>query len=556
MILTGVGVSAGSVVGPVARLVTRRHEPLSTPAPADLTAEAGRIGPALDEVAANLQQRADAATGSIAEILGATAMMAQDPGLRTGAEQFVAEHRVPAERAVWVVAGQYASTLAAAGGYLAERVTDLQDVRDRVVARLTGLPTPGLPEPGHPYVLVATDLAPADTATLDVDKVLALVTEEGGPTGHTAIIARSLGLPGVVACPAAALLTEGQVVAVDGSSGEVDTEADLALVTRSARPRTLTRLEPGPVTTSDGQPVVVLANVGDERAAARAVELGAIGSGLFRTELLFLDRTRAPSVSEQTSAYTAVLSAFETGRVVVRTLDAGADKPLPFLAMGDEPNPALGVRGLRVALDQEQVLTDQLTAITAAREASAAEVWVMAPMVATVAEARWFRERCAAAGLRENIGIMVEVPAAALLADELFEVVDFVSIGTNDLTQYTLAADRVSGRLAELNDPWQPAVLRLVQMVTAAGRRHDKPVGVCGEAAADPLLACVLVGLGVTSLSADAGALAAVAGAVHGASTEQCAKAASAACAATSPDAARDAARRQLEAAATTVAPR
>jgi len=546
MILTGVGVSAGSVVGPVARLVTRRHEPLSTPAPADAAAEAARIGPALDDVAAELQRRADAVTGSIAEILGATAMMAQDPGLRTGSEQFVVEHRVPAERAVWVVAGQYAATLTAAGGYLAERVTDLHDVRDRVINRLGGLPSPGLPEPGHAYVLVATDLAPADTATLDVDKVLALVTEEGGPTGHTAIIARSLGLPGIVACPGASVLTDGQIIAVDGSTGEVDTEADPTLVATSAPVHAVTRLEPGPVTTVDGRSVVVLANVGDERAAARAVDLGATGSGLFRTELLFLDRTHAPSVAEQTSAYTAVLAAFGAGRVVVRTLDAGADKPLPFLGLSGEPNPALGVRGLRVAFDQEHVLTDQLAAIAAARDATGADVWLMAPMVSTVEEALWFRGRCEAFGLTANLGIMVEVPAAALLADELLAVVDFVSIGTNDLTQYTLAADRVSGRLAELNDPWQPAVLRLVEMVAAAGRRHGKPVGVCGEAAADPLLACVLVGLGVSSLSADAGALAGVASAVRAVNAEQCERAATAATAATSPGAARDAARQHL----------
>ena len=553
-VVTGVGVSPGTVVGPVARMVRRRSEPSPYPPLADPASEVGRIAAALADVAADLQRRADGTSGSVAEILAATAMMAQDPALRSQAEQFVLQHHVPAERAVWVVVDQYAVALSAAGGYLAERVTDLFDVRDRVVARLTGTPPPGLPEPGHPYVLVATDLAPADTATLDVEKVLALVTEEGGPTGHTAIIARSLGLPGVVACPGASALVDGQVVGVDGTSGEVDTAADPALVATTARPRTAaTTLGPGPVATADGQEVVVLANVGDCAGARRARALGAPGSGLFRTELLFLGRTRAPSVAEQQEAYTGVLGAFGDGRVVARTLDAGADKPLPFLGMGDEANPALGVRGLRVAFDQEQVLVNQLAAIAAARDATGADVWVMAPMVATVDEAVWFRKRCEQAGLH-RVGVMVEVPAAALLADELLDVVDFLSIGTNDLTQYTLAADRVSGRLAALNDPWQPAVLRLVQIAGAAGRRHDKPVGVCGEAAADPLLASVLVGFGVTSLSADARVLGEVAARLAGVTTEQCRRAADAAQAATSPQAARAAASAQLTPAPTATA--
>lgn len=545
-LVRGVGVSSGRVVGPVARFVTRRNEPSPHPAPADPDAESRRIAGALEDVAADLQRRSDAATGTVAEILGATAMMAQDPALRVQAEQFVQQHHVPAQRAVWVVADTYAATLSAAGGYLAERVTDLLDVRDRLVARLSGLPMPGLPDPGHPYVLVATDLAPADTAALDVTRVLALVTEEGGPTGHTAIIARSLGLPGIVACAGAATLVEGQVVGIDGSTGEVDTGADPALAVTTAGPRdAAAQLATGPVRTADGVEVVVLANVGDAKGAVRARALGAPGSGLFRTELLFLDRSAAPSVAEQQEAYAGVLRAFGSGRVVTRTLDAGADKPLPFLDMGHEPNPALGVRGLRVAFDREQVLVDQLTAIAGARDDTDADVWVMAPMVATVDEAAWFRLQCERVGLT-RVGIMVEIPAAALLADQLLEVVDFMSIGTNDLTQYTLAADRGSGRLAALNDPWQPGVLRLVQMVGAAGRRHGKPVGVCGEAAADPLLACVLVGLGVTGLSADAGALAAVAAAVQAATAEQCARAALAACATTSPAAARAAARHAL----------
>lgn len=542
--LRGVGVSPGVVVGPVARVVRPSAEPSSRPAP-DVDAEVECLARALRTVAEDLTARSAAASGEIAEILSATAMMAEDPALASQAQQFVRDHRVTAQRAVWVVADEYAVKLAGLGGYLAERASDVRDVRDRVVAELDGIPPPGLPEPGHPHVLVATDLAPADTAGLDPSLVLALVTEQGGPTGHTAIIARSLGLAGVVACPSAASLVDGDLVRVDGAAGTVTTGLDPATPVTEPGTRTSSRLGDGPHTTADGHEVSLLANVGDGAGARRARDLGALGCGLFRTELLFLDRTRAPSVEEQHRAYREVLEALP-GRVVVRTLDAGADKPLPFLRMDGEPNPALGVRGLRVAFDNEGVLTDQLQAIASAAADTGDQVWVMAPMVATVDEAVWFRALCERHGLH-RVGVMVEIPSAALLAEELLGVVDFLSIGTNDLTQYTLAADRVSGPLAALNDPWQPAVLRLVEMTAAAGGRLGKSVGVCGEAAADPALAAVLVGLGVTSLSADAGMLRDVAAKLAGVTAEQCRLAAQAALAATSPQAARAAAAVHLD---------
>ena len=542
--LRGVGVSPGVVVGPVARVVRASAEPSPRPAP-DVNAEVERLTHALRTVADNLSASSAAASGEIAEILSATAMMAQDPALASQAQQFVRDHRVTAQRAVWVVADEYAVKLAGLGGYLADRATDVRDVRDRVVAELDGTPPPGLPDPGHPHVLVATDLAPADTASLDPARVLALVTEQGGPTGHTAIIARSLGLVGVVACPAAASLADGDLVRVDGAAGTVTTGLDIATRVTEPRARTSGRLGDGPHMTADGREVTLLANVGDGAGARRARDLGSRGCGLFRTELLFLDRTRAPGVDEQHRAYREVLEALP-GRVVVRTLDAGADKPLPFLRLDGEPNPALGVRGLRVAFEYEGVLTDQLQAVASAAADTGADVWVMAPMVATVDEAAWFRELCERHGLY-RVGVMVEVPSAALLAEELLGVVDFLSIGTNDLTQYTLAADRVSGPLAALNDPWQPAVLRLVKMTAAAGGRLGKPVGVCGEAAADPQLAAVLVGLGVTSLSADAGVLCDVAATLAGVTAEQCRRAADAAVATTSPRAARAAAAAHLD---------
>jgi phosphotransferase system enzyme I (PtsI) len=248
-------------------------------------------------------------------------------------------------------------------------------------------------------------------------------------------------------------------------------------------------------------------------------------------------------VDEQAKIYGEVLDAFkgEGQYVVVRTLDAGSDKPIAFATLEDEENPALGIRGLRLALNNPGLLERQLDGIAAAASASGTETWVMAPMVATVAEARDFAEQVRGRGLKA--GIMVEIPAAALLADRMLEVVDFLSIGTNDLTQYTMAADRLASDLAHLTDPWQPAVLQLIATTAAAGQRAGKSVGVCGEAAADPLLAVALIGMGITSLSMASAAVRAVGAQLSAVSSETCAKAAEAALAASDPMAGREAVR-------------
>jgi phosphotransferase system enzyme I (PtsI) len=334
--------------------------------------------------------------------------------------------------------------------------------------------------------------------------VLAIVTEEGGPTSHTAILAKSMGVPAVVACPGATGLADGVRVIVDGGAGLVVVDPDEARVQAAearARAREAARAAVvGLGRTSDGHRVDLLANVGGPGDVESAVAAGAEGVGLFRTEFLFLDRADPPPVEEQAAAYRSVLEAFPGGKVVIRTLDAGADKPLAFLDLGDEPNPALGVRGLRAVRQRPELLASQLDAIGQAAAGSPAEVWVMAPMVATAEEAGWFRGQL---GDREvaKTGVMIEIPAAALTAGAILAEADFASIGTNDLAQYTFAADRLVGALAGLQSPWQPALLQLVAATAAAGRSAGKPVGVCGEAAGDPVLGLVLVGLGVTSLS-------------------------------------------------------
>jgi phosphotransferase system enzyme I (PtsI) len=338
-------------------------------------------------------------------------------------------------------------------------------------------------------------------------------------------------------------------VLLDGEQGTVAVDPDpAAAADRVAAARAAAAALAGyrgPGATRDGHPVPVLANVQDGAGARAAAAAAAEGVGLLRTELAFLGRAEEPSVEEQADGYAEVFRAFPDGKVVLRTLDAGSDKPLAFATLPDEENPALGVRGLRIARRDPGLLERQLEAVARAAEATGTQPWVMAPMVATVAEAEDFAARVRARGLVP--GVMVEVPAVALLADRVLAHVDFLSIGTNDLSQYTLAADRLSADLADLTDPWQPAVLALVAATAAAGTRAGKPVGVCGEAAADPLLACVLVGMGITSLSCAASAVPGVGARLATADLEACRRAAEAALAADDPHAARDAARAALQ---------
>ena len=480
-------------------------------------------------------------------MLQATAGLARDRGLLAGAEKRI-RTGTDAVHATVATVDQFAGMFRSMGGLMAERVTDLFDIRDRLVAELTGQPEPGIPTPEGPSVLVADDLAPADTAGLDPERVVALATRLGGPTSHTAIIARQLGIPCVVAVPGLDNVPSDAFVLVDGAAGEVVGEADPAqqeeAVVWAASARDAVARWTGPGRTADGEPVDVLANVQDGAGARAAALTAAQGVGLFRTELCFLGADEEPTIEQQARIYAEVLTAFSGRKVVLRTLDAGSDKPLAFAGMPDEANPALGVRGLRIALDDPGILDRQLDAVALAAERTGTAPWVMAPMVATVSEARFFADRVRARGLVP--GIMVEVPAAALLAERFLAHVDFLSIGTNDLSQYTMAADRLSAELAVLTDPWQPALLALIARTARAGQDVGKPVGVCGEAAADPLLGCVLAGLGITSLSAAAAAVPAVGSALSRVTLEQCRRAATDALDAEDAVAARAAARAAL----------
>ena len=501
--LRGVGIGLGVAQGPVARMADPLPAPSDVPSTLTPDEELARVREAVAAVARELEERGSKAGGLARDVLEAQAMMAEDPTLDTEVSTRVNAGKT-GEYAVHEAFASFRDTLAAMGGYLGERAADLDDVAQRVIARLRGLPAPGVPDPGHPFVLVAKDLAPADTALLDLDQVLALVTTDGGPTSHTAILAREKSIVAIVGAAAAKDLVDGQTVIVDAAKGVVTvdpTEDERAQAQNRADARAAAASAPlTPGALKDGSAVPLLANLGKPGGAAEAVELGAEGVGLFRTEFLFLSATQAPTVDEQTASYTELLKSFPGKKVVVRALDAGADKPLAFLNDAHEDNPALGLRGLRALRASEDILREQLTALANADAATDADLWVMAPMVATVEEADYFVALAKEYGIK-TAGVMVEVPSSAIQAKRILQIADFASIGTNDLTQYTLAADRLLGSVASYQDPWHPAVLELIKMTADGGKTNGKPVGICGEAAADPLLAVVLVGLGATTLS-------------------------------------------------------
>ena len=511
MVIKGVGIGRGVAVGPVIRMAAALPEPSDAPRADSVSAESEieRVTKSLALVNADLNRRAEeAANGDegakqAAPILQAIAMFASDPALAQSINTLIEQGKT-AERAVLEGFGAVEEMFKAIGGYQGERAADLHDVGQRVIADLMGVPAPGVPVSDTPFVLVAEDLSPADTAGLDLDKTLAIVTSQGGPTSHTAILARARGIVAVVSAAGADDLKNGETVIVNAAESTITTEpsdeqvaAAEAAKDKAAKAKEL-RGKPG--ATKDGYHIPLLANVGKPSDGKTALEYGAEGVGLFRSEFLFIGNAEPPSVEEQTKAYAELLAQFPGKKVVIRMLDAGADKPLPFLTPEDEPNPALGLRGLRTLRTHMNVLEGQLKALAAADAQTDADLWVMAPMVADAHEAAYFVKLGKSFGLKK-VGVMAEVPSIALMADQVAKVADFVSIGTNDLTQYTLAADRTLGSVANYQTAWHPAVLRAIKLIADAGNANGMPVGVCGEAAADPDLAVVLTGIGVNSLS-------------------------------------------------------
>ena len=397
---------------------------------------------------------------------------------------------------------------------LAERAADLRDIGRRVLAQLCGVET--AQEPSEAYILVMDEVGPSDVARLDPTRVAGILTARGGATAHSAIVARALGIPALVgAGPAVLLLAAGTPLLLDGQRGRLHVDPDAATLqratverdTREQRLQAASAQRHEPALTRDGHAVEVFANIGESAGVASAVEQGAEGIGLLRTELIFMAHPQAPDEATQEAEYRRVLDGLGGRPLVVRTLDVGGDKPLPYWPIAEEENPFLGVRGIRLTLQRPQIMEAQLRALL--RSADNRPLRIMFPMVGSVDE--WRAARDMTERLRLEIpvadlqlGIMIEVPSAALLAPVLAKEVDFFSVGTNDLTQYTLAIDRGHPTLSAQADGLHPAVLQLIDITVRAAHAHGKWVGVCGELAADPLAVPVLVGLGVDELSVSA----------------------------------------------------
>jgi len=519
--LTGIAAAPGLAAGPAA--VWREHD-VTVPRASgrDPVSETARLtearNAAREEIRALRAKVAAEAGEAEAAIFDAHLMFVDDTALLDKAAAAIAAG-TNAE-AAWMDAIEFfAAQLAQIPDpTLQARAADVRDVGGRVVDHLLGRRAAGITL-RSPSVVVARDLAPSQIASLPVAQVLAFCTAEGGPTSHTAILAKAWGKPAVVGVgPAVLEIDDGAALLVDGTHGAVVMNPDEATVRAFAlRAQQADQQAAGerraahePAVTRDGRRVEIGANIGAVEEAATALEFGAEGVGLLRTEFLYLNRRTAPTEDEHLAAYRAILDTMGVRPVVARTLDIGGDKPLPYLDLPKEANPFLGWRAIRVSLDRPELFAVQLRALV--RASPGHDLRIMFPMIATLAEIRAAtaalqaaRRDVLAAGHqvadRIQVGMMVETPSAAVLADQFAHEVDFFSIGTNDLTQYTLAADRTNERVAALGDACHPAVLRLIRQIVEAAHQLGRWVGVCGELAGDPDAVPVLVGLDLDELS-------------------------------------------------------
>ena len=500
-----------------------------------------QLGRAIEKVKVDLAAKAARlqASGLIAEagILDAQALMLDDPALLDGASELITRGR-PADEAVAATMAPFAEMLRASPDPVFQaRAVDVEDVVEQLRHAMQGV-TGTPPPPRQPSILVARDLAPSQTAGLDRALVLGFATEQGSATAHTAILARALGLPAVVGIAGLVdAVEDGQAVLLDGDEGTlmIDPPADAVTTVQSAaQPAT----DAEPAVTRDGRRVEIGCNAAGVEDARRAAAAGADGIGLLRSEFLFLGSDRLPSEDEQVAVLEEVATAMGKRPVILRTLDVGADKPLPSLPQPPEANPALGVRGLRLQLlRRPDLLLDQMRA--ALRVSARHPLRLMFPMVSTVDEVRQVKALLAQARLDVNanatdgtgmpVGIMIEVPAAAVGADALAAEVDFFSLGTNDLTQYLFAADRTNPELAPLADSLHPALLRMIDQVVKAAHRRHRWVGLCGEMASDLWAVPLLVGLGIDELSVHPPAVARIKALVRSLDAAECGRVARAA---------------------------
>ncbi len=535
-LLLGVSASPGLAVGKVFRL--RREEIRIEEEGGDPHRERRRLDDALDlakvqleALQAQLHGQADPAK---AAIFAAHQELLEDPDMMDIAESAIAKGKSAAfawHRAYTTHAERLAQLRNA---LLAGRANDLRDVGRRVLGIITGQPVEE-PELPPETILIAEELTPSDTANLDRTRVLGFCTVGGGATSHVAIIARALDIPAMAGIELRALDIEaGTPVILDGTRGTLRLDPDPQEIGRikALKEKTAARREADlaaadqPAVTGDGHRVEVVANIGSEEDARKAVEMGAEGVGLLRSEFLYLERSTAPTEDEQYQIYDGISAALDGRRMIIRTLDVGGDKPLPYMPLPREENPFLGVRGIRIALDRPEILRTQIRAIL--RVARTRRLGIMFPMISSLDEVRSIKgvldEERDKLGRRDpiEVGIMVEVPSTAVMAAQFSKEVDFFSIGTNDLTQYTLAIDRGHPALASKADGMNPAVLRLIAQSVEGAHANGKWVGVCGGIAGDLQALPILVGLGVDEFSVSVPSVPAVKAEVRRRTLEEC----------------------------------
>ena len=506
-VLTGLGVGLNAVVADVFQVAPAKALPAWAKTKAGAPTETETLKAAVASVGSDLDLLAAKSDETSAEIFEALKYLLEDESLFEMAVGHLDEGW-SAGAGYGMAVNEFAEMLAGDAAF-EERIADLQDISKRVQASIAGIHMGlDLPASGS-FVIVGEDFSPADTAQF-TPAVVGVITSKGGPTSHTAIICRSRSIPAVVSVASATGIPAGASVLVDPVGDRVVVGGTLAEATHALE-----------FTNTAREPLVeVRANIGSLEDAEAAAKTGAVGVGLFRTELLYLNESSQPSVDRQRDLYASILAAAPQGPITVRTIDAGSDKPVPFLNMPEEENPALGVRGYRLIQDHRGFIEDQLKGLEAARIATGCEIWVMAPMISTVAEAAEFAALARKSG-NFKVGVMVETPSIAALLPDLSGVVDFVSVGTNDLSQYLFAADRMNPSLGALLNPWQPGLIRTLERIASQAKSAGIYSSVCGESASDPAFAVLLAGLGFDSVSSSRSQVDAVRAALSAVTREQ-----------------------------------
>ncbi len=534
MLFHGIGAAPGLAV---AKSLVIRPLPNLTSANrsierAQIDAELGRFKQAVEHAGGQLEaiivRARKAGDETKADIVEAQSLMLTDPTLEDGVREKISTQLYSAVRAVEETIAEQADIMAGLDDpYLRERGSDVKDIGSRLASILLGVQEQDLSMLPEEVILVGQEITTSQMASLDVSKVKGIVAEMGGKTSHTAILANNMGIPAVLGCLGILdAIGAGELVGVDGDAGNVETQIDswrLAEINgdvarRKSIEESLNELVDKPTRTRDGVAVELAANIMDPEGAAKAAELGADGIGLYRTEFLFMDRSAAPMEDEQYEAYAKVLKRMQGKPVIIRTLDIGGDKKIAYLNLPKEENPFLGYRAIRICLQEKALFMTQLRAIL--RAGVHGRALIMYPMIASLEEVRAAnqilqeaKESLRIEGLPFDddlqAGIMVEIPSAAVMADLLILETAFFSIGSNDLTQYTLAVDRMNEKISKLYNPFQPGVLRLIRTVieTANQAGGGKFAGMCGEMASDPVATLLLLGLGLTEFSVNPSAL-------------------------------------------------